>query len=70
MNVSNLVTWCEEDLITDEVDKLTSQRKFITVIRPRRVHELQRVRDEVCCFTSKIEKMKQVVLHVYLEGKR
>ena len=53
VNISNLVTWCSENLITDEVDKSTSQCVFITVIRPWRVHELQRVRDEVGGFISK-----------------
>ena len=62
MNVSDLVTWCEEHLITDEVDKLTSQRVFIAVIRPGRVHKLQRVGDKVCCFTSIIEKKNETVL--------
>lgn len=55
VNIGDFVTWSKVDVITKEVDKLTSQRVFITVIRPWRVHELQRVRHEAGGIVSKTE---------------
>lgn len=68
VNICDLVTWCEENFITDEVDKLTFQCVFITFIRPRRVHELHRVRDQVGVLSRKKE-TRQLLLDCYLGGK-
>ena len=47
VNVSDLVTRCKVDVITEKVYKLRSQCISITVVWPWDVHELQGVCDEV-----------------------
>lgn len=50
MDISDLVTGCEEDVIADEIYQLASECVLVTVVRPWGVHEFQRVYDDVSCF--------------------
>lgn len=50
MDISDLVTGCEEDVIADEIYQLASECVLVTAVRPWGVHEFQCVCDDVSCF--------------------